>query len=106
MICFRVGPCCAAASVAYKKRGLQIWSIALIEIQIIQELLPCADPRLSVAITSSCSQEKDWELKVAKDGGDLAFELRKAPLITLHSLWVVPQTDTALIGYDYYGVPR
>lgn len=105
MICFHVGPCCAAASVANKKRGLQIWSIPLIEIQNIQELLPCADPGLSVAVTSSCSQEKDWEVKVTKDGGDLAFEFCKAPLITLHSLWVIPQTDTALIGYDHYGVP-
>ena len=41
---------------------------------------------------------------MAEDGSDLCLEVCKASLIALERLRVIPEADTALIGYDYYGV--
>lgn len=104
MICFPIGPCCAAAGITNEKGGLQIWTITLIEVQLVQELLPRPDPGLPVTVTSSSGQEKDWEVEVAEDGGDLCFEVCKASLLALDRLRVIFQAETPLIGYDYYDV--
>ena len=106
MICFGIGPCCAAASITNEKRGLQIRTISLIEIQLIEELLPRSDARFPVKVTSSSGQEEDWEVKVTEDGGHLGLEVYKTFLIALDRLRIISQAYTALIGNNYDSVPR
>lgn len=42
---------------------------------------------------------------MTENGGDLSLEVSKASLIAFDRLRVISQTDTALVGYDGYGVP-
>ena len=42
---------------------------------------------------------------MAENGGNLRLEVSEASLIAFDRLRVFSQTDTALIGYDDYGVP-
>ena len=43
---------------------------------------------------------------MTEDGGDLGLEVYKTFLIALDRLRVISQAYTALIGNDYYSVPR
>ena len=42
---------------------------------------------------------------MTEDGADFGLEHSKAFLVTFHCLWVIPETDAALIGQNSYLIP-